>query len=246
MDTTGYLPLSTARALQRGLDVTSNNLANANTAGFRADRMVFESMIDRSASPFEPVAYSFDRLTYSDLAQGGLQTTGNPLDIAVQGDGWFGFETPDGRVALGRSGQFVVDAEGMLRMAAGHPVLDAGGGPIQLPLESGTPEIARDGTISLEDGQIIGQIGVFDAPDIATWERLADGMFVPREGAPTPLEAAAAPVVVQGAIEQSNVNPISEMVRMIQIQRSYDQAMAMASNHNDLRQNTLSRLGQKV
>lgn len=246
MDTTGYLPLSAARAMQRGLDVTSNNLANANTAGFRADRMVFESLIDQGSTSSEPVAYSFDRLTYSDIAQGGLQTTGNPLDLAVQGDGWFGYETPEGGVALGRNGQFVVDAEGMLRTTAGHPVLDAGGGAIQLPLESGLPHIARDGTISLDDGQVIGQIGVFAAPDIATWQRLAYGMFVPRDGAPTPLDAAEAPVVVQGAIEQSNVNPINEMVRMIQIQRSYDQAMAMASNHNDLRKSTLSRLGQKV
>lgn len=246
MDTTGYLPLAAARALQRGLDVTSNNLANGNTAGYRANRVVFEALLDQPGVATEPVAYGQDRLTYSDTTQGAPLRTGNPLDLALQGEGWFAYEAEGGQVALGRDGRFVIDPEGALLTTAGRPVLDAGGGAIMLPLEGGAPNIGRDGTISDAEGELLGQIGVFAAPDLATWTRIGESMFVPRDGAPTPLEAVEAPTVIQGAIEQSNVNPIQEMVRLIQIQRAFDQAMAMASNHNDLRQSTLSRLGQKV
>lgn len=245
MDTTGYLPLAAAASLQRGLDVTANNLANSSTAGYRAGRLVFEDLLtprDMAGS----VGYGHDRLGYADTRPGTLSTTGNPLDIAIQGEGWFAYEAEGGRMALGRDGRFVTDAGGNLLTTSGRPVLDAAGGPIVLDLELGAPSIGRDGTISDATGANIGQIGLFAAPGIETWERIGEAMFVPRNGAETPLEPVETPVMIQGALEQSNVNPVAEMVRMIEIQRSFDQAMQVTQNHDTLRQATITRLGQKA
>lgn len=245
MDTTGYLPLAAAAGLQRHLDVTANNLANSGTSGYRAERLVFEDLLTPREGG-EAVGYGHDRLAYTDLQSGTLTTTGNPLDLAVQGEGWFAYEAEGGRVALGRDGRFVTDAGGNLLTVAGRPVLDAAGGPIVLDLEGGAPSIGRDGTISDAAGANIGQIGLFAATGIETWQRLGETMFVPRDGSPTPLEPVETPVMIQGALEQSNVNPITEMVRMIEIQRSFDQAMKASENHDTLRQATISRLGQKA
>ena len=245
MDTTGYLPLATAVGLQRGLDVTANNLANSSTAGYRANRLVFEELLASRPSA-EPVAYGHDRMSYTDTREGVLTTTGNPLDMAIQGQGWFGYETEDGQIALGRDGRFVVDPEGNLLTTMGRPVLDAAGGAIVLPLDAGVPSVGRDGTISDATGANLGQIGIFQAEGIETWKRVGETMFVPRDGTPVQLEAVETPVLIQGALEQSNINPISEMVRLIEIQRAFDQTMRMAENHNDLRKSTLSRLGEQA
>lgn len=247
MDSTGYLPLASATGLQRSLDVTANNLANTSTQGYRAQRLVFEELLAPAAGEAQSrPAYGHDRLSYTDLRTGTLSTTGNPLDLAIQGEGWFAYEGEDGQVALGRDGRFVLNAEGMLVTTMGRPVLDAGGGQIVIDTEAGPPSIGRDGTISDGQGANIGQIGLFAAPGIETWQRLGESMFVPRDGAPAPLEALETPVMIQGAIEGSNVNPVTEMVRMIEVQRSFEQVMKLTGNHDELRRSTLSRLGQKA
>lgn len=247
MDTTGYLPLATATGLQRSLDITANNLANASTAGFRAERLVFESLLNDSGSPEVPEqAFGYDSFSYSETRSGTLTTTGNPLDTAIQGDGWFAYETGDGQIAYGRDGRFVLDADGLLQTTAGRPVLDAGGGQIVIDPAAGAPAIGRDGTVSDNQGNNLGQIGVFAADDISLWMRIGESMFVPRDGAPAPLELIENPVIIQGALEGSNVNPVTEMVRMIEIQRSFEQMNKVSTNHDQLRSTTLSRLGQKA
>ena len=247
MDTTGYLPLAAATGLQRSLDVTANNLANASTAGYRGQRLVFESLLTSAPTENAPrTAFGHDSLTYSDVSQGALTTTGNPLDLAIQGEGWFGYETEAGQIALGRDGRLIMDATGLLTTTAGRPVLDAGGGQIQLDPEAGPPSIGRDGTISDAAGNNIGQIGLFAAEGVESWTRLGESLFQPRDGQPVALEPVEAPVMIQGALEGTNINPVTEMVRMIGIQRSFDQVMKVTGNHDDLRRSTLQRLGQNA
>jgi len=247
MDTTSYLPLSAAIGLQRAMDVTAGNMANAATSGHRAGRVVFESLVaGHGNAPEAGLSYGHDRMGYADLSSGTIVSTGNPLDMALHGDGWFGFQTQDGQIALGRGGSFVLDGEGNLVTSTGAAVLDAGGGAIALPPDAGIPQIASDGTISNAEGDMLGQIGMFSAPDIASWQPHGDSMFIPRDGAQTPLEPAEGTRVSQGTLEQSNVNPIAEMTRMIEVQRAFERNMQAIGNHDQLRRDTLSRLGQKA
>ncbi|RRH75783.1 flagellar hook-basal body protein [Falsigemmobacter faecalis] len=245
MDTTAYLPLAAAAGLQRALDVTSNNLANGATAGYRASRLVFEDLLHSADPARVPVAMPQPRLSYTDTRAGSLSTTGNPLDLALGGEGLFAFALPDGRTGYGRAAQLVRDAEGQLVTASGLPILDDGGAPVVLPQESGLPVVGRDGTVSDREGALIARIGVFTAPALATWERSGESLFVPRDGADEP-GVLEAPQVIQGALEASNVNPITEMVRLIEIQRAFEQAMSVGRNHDELRRAALSKLGQRA
>lgn len=247
MDSSGYLTLAAAAGLQRSLDVTANNLANSSSAGYRAARVHFDDLITPrpGATPEAAASYAHAAFTYSDTKAGALVQTANPLDVAIQGEGYFAYETEAGTLALGRDGRLVLDAEGVLRTTSGRPILDMGGGQIALDPEAGIPSIAADGTISDLEGNNIGQIGLFSA-DIEQWQRIGDTMFQPRDGAAVELIPQEAPTLRQGFSEQSNVNPIAEMVRLIEVQRQFDQVQNFSKNQDQLRQATLSRLGEKA
>lgn len=244
MDNSSYISLTLASSLERSLDITANNLANVNTAGFKGEKTLFESYLLRpSGIGKDDVFFSLDSGSYMDPAQGALLATGNPLDAAVLGEGWFGYQTPDGRTGLGRNGQFVLDADGMLVTAGGAQVLDAGGAPIQVPEDQGAVTIGSDGTISNAAGEAVATIGVFGAPDIQSYARLPGGMFTPADGSAPPLQPVEAPRLAQGHLEQSNVEPVIEMTRMMGIQRAYERAMTLLDDENSLRRDTLQRLG---
>ena len=244
MDNIGYISLSAAAMLERTLDVTANNLANANTGGFRASRNNFEELVadTQRSGEMEKLSYALDR-SYVDMAPGALEQTGNPLDLAIQGTAWFGYQGADGTVGIGRDGRFVLDQEGMLRTSAGLNVLDAGGGPVMIPPGSGDITVAADGTIVNQDGDVVGQVGLFDEPQIAAWLPSGSGMFVPPEGA-ADLADSIDSTMIQGYAENSNVNSVLEMTRMIDTQRAYDRSMTIANGADELRKQTLARLGK--
>lgn len=245
MDNVGYVSLSRAAMLERVSDVTANNIANANADGFRAKRASFETLVvdTQVDTPTRSLAYAIDKGTYVDLSQGGMSQTGNQFDIAIQGDGWFGFERQDGIVALGRGGSLVRDVEGNLVTPEGHTILDVGGGAINIPEDAGDVAIGKDGTITNGAGEVLGQVGLFEAPDVSKWQSLDGAMFKPREG-DTPLDAALNAEIAQGFVEGSNVNPVMEMTRMIRQQREFDRTMHMADAANNLRKQTIERLGR--
>lgn len=246
MDNIGYLAISRAALLQRATDISSNNIANANTDGFRASAAMFESLVvDTGAdSDMREMSYAIDRGTYTSMDEGALQQTSNPLDVALTGDGWFGFVTQGGQTALGRAGSFILTAQGDLVTPSGDMVLDEGGAPINIPPGSGQVEIAQNGTITDEQGGEIARIGVFQAPDSRHWTQLGGGMMAPRDGV-VDLVPVIEPRMSQGFVEKSNVNPVTEMTRMISFQRQYEAAMNLANAADDLRKQTLSRLAPK-
>ena len=249
MDNSNYVALSLAQAMQRDLDVTANNIANANTAGFKGEHIVFESYLHDSADPqvTEDVSFVLDSGSYLDDRQGPLSETGNPLDVALLGKGWFSYRTPEGDMAYGRDGRFVTSPQGDLMPLSGSMVLDAGGGEIALPPGTGDVVISRDGTISTADGGVIAQIGVFDLPELQSLERIGNGMFVRAEGAAPAVQIAALETeVVQGSIERSNIEPVVEMTRLMEIQRAYERAVNLMTAEDDLRRDTLQKLGQNV
>jgi flagellar basal-body rod protein FlgF len=247
MDNIGYISLSHAAMIERANDVTANNIANANTEGFRAGRNAFEQMVvsTKSGTATDEMAYSLDVGTYSDLTEGALIQTGNPLDLALQGDAWFAFETTAGENTIGRGGSFVLSAEGDVLTASGDRVLDAGGAPLNLPLDAGDITVAADGTISNGAGEVLGQVGMFEAAQADTWPR-RPGSAVAVPADQWPLLPSLNGSMLQGFSEQSNVNPILEMTKMITLQRSYERAMNLAESADKLRSTTLDRLGRSA
>ncbi len=246
MDNSNYVSLTLARTLERNLDVVSNNIANANTAGFKAERADFQDLVEAhlGAGGRDSVSFVQDAGSHIDPRPGALLKTSNPLDLAISGDGWFGYQTATGQTAYGRDGRFTIDAQGLLATTTGAHVLDAGGAPIAIPAGTGGGlSIAQDGTITDARGASLGQVGLFSVPGIADGQRLGGGLIAPAPGSP-PATAAQDVTVSQGFIEQSNVEPVLEMTRMIAIQRAYERAMKLLEQDDSLRQQVLTQLGQ--
>ena len=247
MDNSTYVSISQALALQRSLDVTANNIANSNTAGFKAGRADFSSLVQQTSGGESDDSLSFVTQSdaHIDTSPGPLQRTGNPLDVALSGDGWFSYRTAAGQTAYGRDGRLAVNAQGNLVTVTGAQILDDAGSPIAIPATSAQGlQIGTDGTISDRSGTTLGRIGVVNVPDIASFQRSEGGMFVPPEGAASATTPATDTKIAQGFLEQSNVRPVLEMAHMMEIQRAYDRAMKLMDDQNNLRKQTLSQLGQ--
>jgi len=221
MDIASAVATSRLVAQQRAMDVTAGNLANMNTPGFRTVRVQFSDWLSRQTGTTAPpgertIAYTQDRATWRDHAPGPLRHTGNPLDIAVTGDGYFTVNSPRGP-RLTRDGRFSMLADGTLTDNAGNSVLDGNGRPIQFSTRDTRIAIAGDGTISSENGQL-GKIGIV---------RPTNPMLLTAEGdtmldSKSPTEPVTAPGVVQGAVEDSNVQPVLELTRMLNEQRQFE------------------------
>ncbi|HEY9022193.1 MAG: flagellar hook basal-body protein [Paracoccaceae bacterium] len=247
MDNSTYISLSLATALRRQLDVTANNMANTSTAGFKGERVVFSSFLHRDESAATgDTSFLIDRGSYVDQQQGAITVTGNTLDVALKGEGWFGYETPQGQRAYGRDGHFAVDAQGALMTMSGARVLDIGGNPINLPPDAlNDLSISRNGTISSLANGVISQIGVFTLPDVQSYERIGNGMFIqPDLDGIRPAIPDGTTEVVQGAIEGSNIQPVVEMTRMMSIQKAYERAVELMNGEDDLRRDMLRRVGR--
>ncbi|MDF1708694.1 MAG: flagellar hook basal-body protein [Paracoccaceae bacterium] len=247
MDNSTYISLSLATALRRQLDVTANNMANTSTAGFKGERVVFSSFLHRDESAATgDTSFLIDRGSYVDQQQGAITVTGNTLDVALKGEGWFGYETPQGQRAYGRDGHFAVDAQGALITMSGARVLDIGGNPINLPPDAlNDLSISRNGTISSLANGVISQIGVFTLPDVQSYERIGNGMFIqPDLDGIRPAIPDGTTEVVQGAIEGSNIQPVVEMTRMMSIQKAYERAVELMNGEDDLRRDMLRRVGR--
>jgi flagellar basal-body rod protein FlgF len=213
MDQTGYILLSRMSALARGTEVLANNIANAETPGFRAARPIFtvqvEEQRDVTTPPGgKPVAYALDRATWRDTAAGSLTNTGNSLDLALQGEGYFVVETPRGE-RFTRAGHFTIGQDGRLQDMEGNAVLDARGTPLSFAPTDTRIEVAGDGTIRSENGPI-GKLRVVRFANQQTLKAEGDRLFASDD----PPEDIPRPGVVQGALEGSNVRPVLEMTRL--------------------------------
>ncbi len=250
MDNATFVSLSLATAMRTELDVTANNIANANTAGFKSERVAFESYMHSDGGPDETRDTEFlvDVGSYLDESAGAITRTGNPLDLALQGEGWFSYETADGRTAYGRDGRFNLDQQGNLVTLNGARVLDIAGAPIALPPDTGGDiTISADGTISSVANGPMARVGVFDLQDLQSYERIGGGMFVPPQGvAQAAPQAAEGTAVIQGSVEGSNVQPVVEITRLMAIQQAYDRAVKLMGGDDELKKDMLRRLGQPV
>jgi flagellar basal-body rod protein FlgF len=239
MESPIYIGLSRQVALRRQLDVVANNIANMNTSGFRAERMLFEAALEPGGKrPTDRIAYTIDRSTYTDFRQGGFKETGNPYDVAIDGDGWLSVQTPDG-VRYTRDGRLSRAGDGQLVTVNGHPVLDDNLQPILIPDERSVLAIASDGVVSADD-ELLARLRLvrFDQPQ--TLRQTGDLLFT-TDSAPQP---ALDSRLVQGRIEQSNVQGIVEMTRMMDLSRDYQSVSRMVEEGQNLLQSAINRLGK--
>lgn len=209
-----YTTLARQDGLLKEMQVVANNIANTNTSGYKTDRAIFAEYV-MATGPETPSLSMGGLAGHSfDMTQGTVKFTGGQFDLAIQGEGFFALETDNGQ-RLTRAGAFQISAEGELVTGDGAKVLSEGSSPIQIPPEAENVTIAGDGTIS-SAGQIIGQVGIFTPT--GQLQRETDTRFV-ADGGVQPVEGAA---VLQGALEASNVSPVLEMARMIEVHRAYE------------------------
>lgn len=215
-----YVAISSQIALEKRLTTIADNIANMNTVGFRSTEVKFDEVMSRTGNDLNAkIAFVSQGNDYLNTRTGQFTQTGNQLDFAIRGDAWFAIQTPAGQV-LTRDGRFTLSQTGELLSTRGYPVLDAGGSPIQLDPNAGSPEVGADGRIS-QNGRMVGSIGLYTADISQGFLRYDNSGIIPA--------AAALPVVddpeagiVQGYVEQSNVNAIGEMTQLIQVNRAFD------------------------
>ena len=220
-------------AQERAMDVLADNLANASTPGYKAERVQFSDWLSRQANG--TITYPQDRATWRETQAGTLSHTGNTLDLAMTGDGWFTVNTPHGP-RLTRDGRFGLLPSGMIADGAGNPVLDNNGQPIQLSSTDTQISIAGDGTVSSENG-LRGKIGTVSVDPMQV---VGEGSTLFRATAPT--TPVASPGLVQGAIEDSNVQPVLEMTRMMSSLREYQFMSQFVQAEADRQQNAIDKL----
>ncbi|EEW26590.1 flagellar hook-basal body complex protein [Rhodobacter ferrooxidans] len=236
MDAAGYTTLTRQSGLMREMQVVANNIANISTTGFRREGVVFAEYVKRmDGEPSLSMAHATARNI--DLGQASISQTGGAFDFAIQGDGFFLIETPQGQ-RLTRAGSFTPSAEGELVNPDGFRLLDQGGAPIFVPPDAGVVGMSEDGTLSA-GGQPLARVGLWQPTDPNTLRHQGGTLF--EAGAMEPVEDGQ---ILQGYIEDSNVNPISEIARMIEVQRAYELGQKFLDNEDARVRGVIQTLGR--
>lgn len=247
MDTTSTIALSRLMSQQRAMEVTASNLANATTPGYRTERMQFSDWLVREPAGSEPsggrmISYTQDRATWRVEQAGPLTQTGNPLDLAITNpDAWLTVQTANGP-RLTRAGHFSLSANGQIVDSDGNALLGQAGQPLTLGPSDTNITVAGDGTLSTENGQV-GQIGVVTPNGTSGLQAEGDRLFATSAGTNT--QPAAAPRVVQGAIEESNVQPIAELTGMMSALREFQFATQFVQGEADRQQAAIDKILNK-
>ncbi len=243
MDNTFLVSLSRLSGLRRQMDIIANNIANANTDGFKSEQPLFEEYISPNASgenTSPDIIFSMDTGVTRNMQQGNILRTGSPLDTALGIDGFFSVQR-DGGVAYTRNGNFKLSSKGELVTSDGLKILDSQSNPIVLPSNSGMPEIAKDGTISLS-GQTLQRLGVFKMESPAAMQNIGGNLYTTDEK-PSPLPARDV-TIIQGSVEMSNVESITEMTRMIDVLRKYQTASQLIDTGDDMLRKAIDQLSR--
>ena len=242
MENAQLVGLSRQLTLRRELDLIANNVANVDTMGFKAQPLLVkeQKMAPAAATEFRrpdrPISFVLDDGNLYDFRPGQMVTTGNDLDVAVDGKGWFAVQTKAGE-RYTRNGSFAIGPDGTVQTRDGNPVLTDGGLLVLQPNESKI-SIAADGTISTNQG-VRGKLKIVDFADAGDLKKVGETLF---EG--TDPQPATLPRVVQGQIEKSNVRAVLEISRLIEVGRSYQNVSNWMSNVDDLRRNAIEKLAQ--
>jgi flagellar basal-body rod protein FlgF len=245
--------LSRQMVLERQMDVVANNVANVNTTGFKADRSLFAEHLMQgahednfAAGRDRRLSYVNDRATFHDFSQGAVEQTKNPLDVAIDGGGFFVVQTPSGE-RYTRDGSFQINNQGQLVNASGYPVLSSGG-PITFQPTDKQITIASDGNVTVVEGStartdsVRGKLRLVSFAQAQRLHKEGSNLYSAADGATAAPDTTSR--VRQGFIEKSNVNSVLEMGRMIEVTRTYTQISAMLQQQSDLHKSALDKLAE--
>lgn len=227
MENSLIIALARQSVLDRQMDVIATNLANLQTAGFKAENMIFTEIIETDPLTGDFLSIVHDVGFVRDLSEGPFVGTNSSLDMAIQGEGYFVVDTPDGP-RYTRHGVFQLDAVGKIVTTEGHPVLNSGGAPIAIPLDASTITITRDGTVSADTNEI-GRIKLVRFDDPQALSKVGSGLYDAKDQTPQPSNDSE---IFQGMVESSNVKGVVEMTRMIDTVRAYQAAAKLADTEH--------------
>jgi flagellar basal-body rod protein FlgF len=221
-----YSALSGAIAREQAISNISNNLANISTTGYRRSQVSFEAILrgERQTQEARGINYSRIRQNYSDFSGGSMRKTEDPLNFAIHGDGFFKVQSPNGPLYT-RRGDFMINAAGLLTTSNSLPVLDEGNGQITIP-DTDTSRIAvgDDGTIFLlgpqGDRSEVGKMAIVTIDDKQKLKRESDTAFSLAPGGAEQADTNSR--IVQGSLEQANINMSSELAQMIDNYRTFE------------------------
>ncbi len=236
MDASGYVTLSRQSGLLSQMDAIANNIANASTTGFKREGTLFSEYVAR-AGDGPSLSIGFGNTRVVDLQQAGISATGGSLDFAIEGEGFFMVQTPQGNM-LTRAGSFMPGADGTLQTADGFPVLDGSGTSIFIPPDAKTIGVAEDGTISA-DGTPLSKLGLWGPSDPLTLTHQQGTLFSAASYQP-----AEGGKIIQGHLEDSNVDPVSEVAKMISVQRAYELGQSFLDREDDRARTVIQTLGR--
>jgi flagellar basal-body rod protein FlgF len=252
MENTLLIGLSRQTVLRREIDIVANNIANLNSSGYKADGAVFAEYLQTGAnseifaSPDRRMSFVQDSMTWHDMSQGGIQQTGNPLDVAIEGNAFLVVQTPRGE-RYTRNGALQINAQGQLVTSAGDQVLgDAG--PILFGATDRDIVINPDGTIRVREGLQTtdsgrGRLRLVAFANPQRLQKDGSSTFSAPEGM-QPQAPELGTRIQQGAIEKSNVRAVVEMTRMIELTRAYTEVASMLQQQSELQKNAIDRLAE--
>ncbi len=236
MDNIGYVSVARQNSLKRELDSIAHNIANISTNGYRREGALFSEQVEGMENAEDEVSFATLSKRYIDLTPGELKTTGNPFDVSIDGPGFFRIELEEGQ-GLTRDGAFSLNGANQLITSTGARVLDESGAAITIPPEAEQIDIAIDGAI-FADGAAVGKLAVVDV-DPALLSRMGHNAFNVGEAELTKIPDAT---IRQYAIEGSNVSPVQELARLIEVQRTYELSKSVTDEDNDRIEQTIRTL----
>jgi flagellar basal-body rod protein FlgF len=225
------------------MDTTANNLANLTTAGFKVEHVVARELSQKPATaddlPHE-ISFADAYMLQRDFSTGSLEQTGNPLDFAIEGDGFFEVQTASGP-AFTRDGRFSLNEAGEIITRDGD-VVTGDGGAITINPTGGPLSVSRAGSIS-QDGVVVGTLKVMKFQTPGALERMGSNLWKATDEQPTPADAADAREV-SGMVEGSNVNAVLELTEMIEVSRAYTSIAKMIAQSDELRGTSIDKLAR--
>ena len=250
MENTLLVGLSRQMVLERQLDVISNNIANVNTNGFKSDKSLFEEYLasgaheDNFTGKDRRISYVQDRGTFRDFSQGAVQQTGNPLDVAISGNGFMVVQAQGGE-RYTRDGNLQINGQGQLVTGSGSPVL-GNSGPIVFQPTDHDIVVSADGTVTVQEGaahtdSIRGKLRLVSFADAQKLLKQGNDLYSAGTGGGA-AQADTKSTFQQGFVEKSNVNSVMEMSHMVEVMRTYTNIANILQQQSDMHKSAIDKL----